>query len=332
MIHIFIINPHSFPGEGALGEIMAEIDSCFTEEDAGNYFLHVSRYPRDAMVIIRKYLMTIPETETVRVYAVGGDGILFDCLNGIVGIPNAELASVPYGNANDVIRAFGEDKTDLFRNIRFQAASKTVPMDVIHCGNHYAINFCAFGLESDVIRNSRDIFSAITGKIKQFYGLRRFLYSLFPILNGMKAVFNRKILDQYYTITVDGEDMSGVYGAVNIANSPCYGGNRCAVPTAMPDDGILDAVFFHGGLPSLKAASLIVPYTSGQFRRFPHNFMWKRGRKFEIHSNEPLLIMLDGELFSDTSITVEIIPAGIRFVSPGGFPFYKRMDADERDE
>jgi YegS/Rv2252/BmrU family lipid kinase len=328
MIHIFMINPISFSRAGSLGEITAEIESCFTEADAGNYFLHVSRYPRDALVIIRKYLMTIPKTETVRVYAVGGDGILFDCLNGIVGMSNAELAAVPYGTANDVVRAFGEGKNSLFRNLILQKESPSIPMDIIHCGTRYALNFCAIGLESDAEMATIALYHKISGKIRKFRRLNFLVYTLLFYLGGAKAMLNRRLMGQRYTITIDGEDMSGMYWMINIANGPCYGGNKNPVATAVPNDGVLDAMFVRcAGI--FEAISLIGPYLKGVCRRLPkEHFTWKRLRKIDIRSEEPLRVNLDGETFFDTALTVEIIPAGIRFVTPGGIGFCKRMDVN----
>jgi diacylglycerol kinase family enzyme len=328
MIHIFVINPVSFVREGALGEIIAEIEACFTEEDAGSYFLHISRYPRDATVIIRKYLATIPGTETVRVYAVGGDGIVFDCVNGLVEMPNAELALIPYGNSNDFVRAFGEGKFSLFRDIRLQIRSPSIPVDVIHCGTRYAINTCTIGIETGAVMTVLSLYHKIAGKIRKFRRLNFLVYSLLFYLGGANAILNRRLLTQRYAITVDGGDMSGVYGSINIANGPCYGGDKNAVVTAMPNDGILDAMFFK--CPSrLKAVSLIAPYLKGACLSLPKEyFTWKRIRKIEVSSEEPLLVQLDGETFCDTNITIEIIPAGIRVVTPGGIEFYNRMDTN----
>jgi diacylglycerol kinase family enzyme len=263
--------------------------------------------------------------ENVRVYAVGGDGILFDCLNGIVGLPNVELAAVPYGASNDMIRAFGEDKKELFRNIKLQAVSPAILTDVIHCGNNYALNFCTVGIESDTIRNCQNMYNKVSFGIKRIKKLDAFVYSTLLYVSGAISVFNKKILNQYYKITIDGEDFSGVYGTINIANGPCYGGNKSPVITAMPNDGILDALFFQC-MNSFKAACLIPPFTKGKFRRFPKYFTLKRLKKIEIFSNDPLLVDLDGEVFFDTSLTVEVIPAAVKIVAPGGISYKKRAD------
>jgi hypothetical protein len=60
-------------------------------------------------------------------------------------------------------------------------------------------------------------------------------------------MFDQKILNQEYTISIDGKDLSGSYAGVNIANGPCCGGNKSAVVTAVPDDGLMDVLLFKGG-------------------------------------------------------------------------------------
>jgi diacylglycerol kinase family enzyme len=54
------------------------------------------------------------------------------------------------------------------------------------------------------------------------------------------------LLAQEYNINIDGEDLSGVYASVNIANGPCYGGDKSAVVTAVPNDGFIDVLMFKG--------------------------------------------------------------------------------------
>jgi diacylglycerol kinase family enzyme len=240
-----------------------------------------------------------------------------------VGLPNAELAIVPYGNFNDMIRAFGENKTALFRNIRLQTVSPVIATDIINCGTNYALNFCTIGLESDAIMASMNMYNSIAGRVRKFRGLNFFLYTTFFLLGGVKALLNKKVLNQRYTITADGEDFSGLYGAINIANGPCYGGNKNPVITAKPDDGFLDTLFFRG-TGSFKAMRIMGSYLKGEFRRFPKEFIWKRLRKIEIRSDDPLLVDMDGETVFDTSLTIEIIPGAVKIVAPGGAVYEKR--------
>ncbi|MCL2070031.1 MAG: hypothetical protein FWH19_03490 [Treponema sp.] len=328
MKHLFVINPRSFPVQATQDRVVKEIHDCFVDLGGGEYTILLSRYSRDAIGLIRTWLKEHQGNETVRVYAVGGDGILFDCLNGIVGLPNTELAAIPYGSANDYIRAFGEDKKENFRNIKLQVCAQTIPADIIHCGNNYAMNFCTVGIESEAIMFAVRLNNNLPQNIRKYQRLSSLIYVMLLILGGTMAVFNKKILYQHYTISIDGEDFSGAYGTINIANGPCYGGDKNPVTTAMPDDGILDALFFKCG-SSLKAASVIPKYVKGAFRDYPNNFFLRRFKKIEIRSESPLLVDLDGEVFFDTNLTVQIIPSAIKFAAPGGIAFLKMADTNE---
>ena len=333
MKHLFVINPRSFPVKLDQYRVIKEIIDSFAALNDGkynsstDYEILISRYPRNAIGLIRKWINEYQSGEVVRVHAIGGDGILFDCLNGIVGLPDTELSSIPYGTSNDMVRAFGEDKKRLFKDIKLQITSPAIPTDIIHCGNNYAINFCTVGLESSTIMKSIDIYNGVSKGIKKFKKINSFIYAMLFYLGGIMAVFNKKNLNQYYTITIDGEDFSGVYGTINIANGPCYGGDKNAVITAMPDDGVLDALFFNCP-SSYRTASIIPRYVKGEFRKFPGNFKWKRLKKIEIHSDDPLLVDLDGEVFFDTNLKVEIIPKAIKFTAPGGIGYFNRAPTD----
>ena len=140
MKHLFVINPHSFRKK-RYDHIVTEIDNRSREERDFFYDIYVSRYPRDAVVAVSNYIKKVALDEIVRVYAVGGDGILFDCLNGIINHPNAELTNVPYGKANDFLRGcFGIKAKELFRDIKTLSKGQVHLVDAMQCGTNYAIN------------------------------------------------------------------------------------------------------------------------------------------------------------------------------------------------
>jgi diacylglycerol kinase family enzyme len=121
MEHLFIINPKSFfPNFRKMDLFISGIKDFFREKEEP-CTIHISRFPRDAIIIIRRYFKKADSGARIRVYAVGGDGVAFCCLNGIIGIPNAELALMPFGTSNNFVRAFGPGRYDDFRNIGLQA-------------------------------------------------------------------------------------------------------------------------------------------------------------------------------------------------------------------
>ncbi|MDR0720473.1 MAG: hypothetical protein LBF78_12620 [Treponema sp.] len=322
--HFFIINPRSFPRKGEQESIISHIEAYFAAKRVPGLFYHVSRYPRDAISVLRKYLsLTGPDT-IVRVYAVGGDGITFDCLNGIVGLPNAELAILPYGGGSDFVRAFGEDYYEDFRNIQLQVEAPAIPTDIIHCGNNYALNFCTVGQESAAVMKILPLNKRFD-KIRLMFPV---LNSLFYILGGIAAAFDKKIIGQHYELRADGLDYSGQYNDINVANGPCYGAGKSPVATAVPDDGFLDMMVVRK-LGPLKVLGLMSHYFRGEYYKYPKHCFLRRVKKITIRSEDPLLVNMDGEAFFDSRVTIEIIPHAVRIAAVNNLSYRRRMDFRE---
>jgi diacylglycerol kinase family enzyme len=320
--HLFIINPVSFRAGTDIDTFGSLIKRQFEKLVKAECEIRISRFPRHAIRMVRRYITQAGPEALVRVYAVGGDGILFDCLNGIVGLPNAELAPVPYGHTNDFVRAFGDGLEDLFRDIPRLASAPTVSTDILHCGSNYALNHCTVGLESAAIFRA----AAIQHSLKiwpRFIRNSSRIYNLIYYLGGVVVMFDQKVLKQEYTINIDGEDLSGAYASFDIANGPCCGGDKSAVVTAVPDDGIIDVLMFKGG-STLRGLTRILPYATGHYDRFPEDFTLKRGKIISIRSKEPLMIDLDGEAFFDTNITVELIKGAVRIAAPDNLSYKQR--------
>jgi diacylglycerol kinase family enzyme/ABC-type amino acid transport substrate-binding protein len=325
--HLFVINPISFPLWADMDRVIGEIRACFAASGE-RYGIHVSRFPRDAIRTIREYLRVTDAGTVVRVYAVGGDGILFDCLNGVVGFKNAELATVPYGNSNDFLRAFGEGKRELFRNIAAQAASPTVPTDIIFCGNNYALNTCTIGMEAYTLHKAAEL----NARYKNLWaglprGIGQFLYNFMFWLGGVISAMSPSITNRRYGVWMDGEEFSGNYATVNIANGPCYGGDKCAAIAAVPDDGRLDVMF-------LKSASRFqivrvgTRYIYGKYRLFPNYVSYRRATEIAVRSDRPMVLQLDGELIFDTNIRIRIIPKAVNIVAVNGSSYERRATLD----
>ena len=139
--HLFILNPQAFWNKSKHDKVLASIHTYFLSTGR-NYEIFESRFPRDAISYIPLYAKNLSEDISLRVYAIGGDAILYDCLNGIIGLKNAELGVIPYGLTNNFVRGFGKNAKDFFRNIEMQSKAASVPFDVIRCGNNYSLNYC----------------------------------------------------------------------------------------------------------------------------------------------------------------------------------------------
>ena len=103
MKHIFIINPTAGKGKAAKKIIPVINSYCKTHKlDAQ---LYVTKFSGDGM----KYVEEIAKRgEPVRFYSCGGDGTLYEVVNGAYKYPNAEVACLPLGSGNDFARLFGK--------------------------------------------------------------------------------------------------------------------------------------------------------------------------------------------------------------------------------
>jgi diacylglycerol kinase family enzyme len=319
--HLFVINPVSFRTEAGINTFIRQVQHQFEKVINAEYDIRISRFPRHAIRTVWRYITQAGPDTPVRVYAVGGDGILFDCLNGIVGLPNADLVPVPYGRTNDFVRAFGEGRETTFRNIPLLAAAPAIPTDILRCGSNYALNLCTVGLESSANFRAMGIQQNLKNWprfLKENHGI----YNMTYYIGAVMVMFDKKVLTQKYDISIDGKDLSGVYANINISNGPCCGGDKSPVITAVPDDGLMDILLLKGS-NTLRIAYQIVPYTQGHYDRFPNDFMLRRGNIISIRSKDPLIINLDGYSFFDTNVTVELIKGAVKIAAPDDL-FYKQ--------
>jgi diacylglycerol kinase family enzyme len=319
--HLFIINPKSFSQKADIKRFTTEVETYFKAKDNDNFFIHISRFPRDAIIVIKRHLMSVDPSTLVRVYAAGGAGVAFCCLNGIIGMPNAELALMPLGTGNDFVRAFGPEHYDDFRSIALQTAARAIPTDVIKCGGNYALNHCFVGMEASAVIHTVSLNERFEKLRRAFPPLNR----IFLSLGGIEAAFDERVIAQKYEIIADGEDLSGEYNSINIANGRYYALGKISVPQAVPNDGFLDMLITKKASPlgTIAAASY---YLRGLGEKFPGNSIYRRVKKITIRSGTPLFVNIDDELFFDTHLEVEIIPHAVSIVAVRALQYVKNEE------
>ena len=314
--HLFIINPRSFWKKTYQNQIVVGIHQFFREINNSEYDIHVSQFPRDAVGFIPLFAKNLPDTTTLRVYAVGGDGILFDCLNGIMGLKNVELAAIPYGYTNNFIRGFDKNDRNLFRLMSQQYDAPTIPVDVMRCGNNYALNYCVVGLEAETVQRAGKIREQMEKSNPLNRWLSRRLYSRSYYAGCLGTCSDKKLLYQQYEVSVDEENFTGIYQGISVFNSPYYGGNYHPINKAMPNDGVLDVLTIRNqGV--LQTCCLYPFYVSGHYKIFPRNFTLRQGKKIAIRSENILLISMDGIVFFEPELEIELLPAAVQFVDAG---------------
>lgn len=307
MKHIFVVNPQAGQGKNrALNYITPKIEEICAKYNL-DYEIYPTKSKNDGLEFVRERSKS---GEKLRFYACGGDGTLYDVVNGAFGYDNVEVAVVPLGSGNDFVRYFGT-KED-FLVLDDQINGTPVELDVIKCGDEIAINQCSMGMDAEVCAMQGEIkkLPLVTGEGAYYLGC------IYAIIKKFKNKF---------TVTVDdGEPLKLDALFCFIGNASYYGGGFRAAPLSSPNDGVLDFVLVESKCSRLKLATLLNKYKRGEHLDWDIT-RFKRGKKLTIHAETPAAVNVDGECQYVTDATFEIIEKAIKFVVPRGSKFLEKQ-------
>lgn len=308
MKHIFVINPAAGQGK-SLDFIRPKIEEVAKKFEL-DYEVYVTQKQGDGIEFCKNRAAS---GEEIRFYACGGDGTLYEVVNGSYGFKNVQVAVIPLGSGNDFIRLFGTKEE--FLVLEDVVNGVPVEFDLIKCGDEIAINQCSMGMDAEVC--------AMQGKIKKL-----------PLVTGEGAYYIGclyaiiKKFKNRFTYTIDdGESVTDDVLFCFAGNSRWYGGGFKAAPLALPDDGLLDFVIVKSGFSRAKLLSILNVYKRGEHLDWKET-TFKRGKKVVIHSEKPAAVNVDGECKFVTDTTFEIVEKGMTYVVPAKSQFLK--DREER--
>ncbi len=298
MKHVFIINPQAGKDKRALS-LIPEIKKYFAKNQ-GDYVINITSAPMDATRLSRGHAV---KGGKVRFYACGGDGTLFEVLNGAYGRDNVEIACIPCGSANDYIKNFGD--AEQFKSVAALVNGTTHLVDAIDCNGRKSLNICCMGMDADVAD-------------KMIY------FKNFPLVSGPMA-YKLAVAYMFFhrigrRLDVQIETGNGVvrhqgdYLFTLAASGQYYGGGFHGAPQACTDDGLLDFVFVDK-IKRTAAPGFLKRYKSGRHLDMPivHSY---RGIGMKVTSPVPVTVCADGECFSETEIAFKVFPRSVRFVLP----------------
>lgn len=306
MKHLFIINPNSGKGKGK-DYILPRIEECISKRDI-DAEIYLSQTSQTAHDYSREQAA---KGEPIRVYACGGDGTIYDVINGIYGYDNAEFAAIPLGSGNDFIRLFGTKEK--FLDLDAQIDGTAIKIDAIKCGDKIAVNQCSMGMDAEVCAKQAD-------------------FKKLPLLSG-EAAYTASLLycaagkrKNKFTITIDdGEPITDNFVFAFCGNSRYYGGGYKGGPCAMPDDGMLDfSIVKTLSLP--KLLSRIDEYKKGEHLSWEET-TYVRGKKMTVHSDTLAAVNIDGECEMTHDSTFELVPNAFNFVIPTTSTYLKDKES-----
>ena len=312
MKHVFVFDPKAFFNQQwKMDNILDSIGQFFRTQDKPDFSIQFSRYRRNAILLIQEESEKARPGDIVRIYAVGGEEILFDCLNGIAHFPNMQLAFVPHGEANDFLNVFGEDKIEAFRDIPSLVQSEALPTDVIRWGVNYTLNSCYIGMNSAMSKRIKDLKTSLNkGSFILFSRISVFI-------NKLVTIFDKKSAFRDYIITIDDQDYSGSYSLIHVANGPYFNGKMTGLSDATPDDGVMDIALIKSSYP-LKTYFSLRKYSRG---KQPKNCIHIQAKKISIKSDSQMWIQLDSEYIQDNKIDLNLTHHAVQMVTSGDLSY-----------
>jgi diacylglycerol kinase (ATP) len=306
MKHVFVFDPKAFFGQQwKMDGILDHIGQFFRTQDKPDFTIHMSRYRRNAIGIIGEEAEKVKPGDVMRIYAVGGEEILFDCINAAAHFPNMQIAAVPHGESNDFLNIFGEGKEESFRDIPSLVMAEALDTDLIRWGVNYTLNSCYIGLKSAMASKIRALKSSMSkGGFFLFSKISNFFNYIF-------MAYDKEITSQNYVITVDDVDYSGKYSLIHVANGPYYAGKKTGLFDATPNDGLLDIALIRSG-GALKTLFSLRKYSRG---KRPKNGVFLQGKKVTIQSDKKMWIQLDNECIQNTDISLAVVHNATQIVA-----------------
>ena len=171
-VYTLIVNPTS--GRGVALKRLREIEEILKQRSL-EYRNEQASKPMDAARIAREAAAHRPEG----IIAVGGDGTLFEIINGMIG-SDVPLLFASCGTGNDFVRTLKLPK-DPVEALLQQLDAPTSRIDVGRMNDYYFLNVAGTGFDVEVLRNAE--------KYKERYtGLRTYLFGLFDAIRDFRPM------------------------------------------------------------------------------------------------------------------------------------------------
>ncbi|MCD8143750.1 MAG: diacylglycerol kinase family lipid kinase [Oscillospiraceae bacterium] len=299
MKHLFIINPAAGKYDHA-AELRPVIRAAMTGRGL-DYAVEITSGPRHAEQLVRQYAA---EGTLLRVYACGGDGTLNEVASGAAGCSHVAVTQLPLGSGNDFIKLFGAGRSR-FSSLDELLDPEVSAMDMIRCNDRWCMNICSLGLDARI-------------------GTSIARYRRLPLVTGAGAYLISTVVcvvqdvHQHFVLELDGQKrFDQRFTMVCICNGRWYGGSFNPVPTALPDDGLLD-VLAVAPVSRLTVATVIGKYAKGRYAEYPELIAHYRCRSLRLTADRPTDVNLDGELILTEQAEIRLVPKCLNFFYPKG--------------
>lgn len=289
----FIVN--RLAGSGRCEKLFAEVEKLLIERGI-SFDVAYTMHKYHAIDLTKQAIAAGAQC----VVAVGGDGTVNEVASVLQGT-GVLMGMLPFGTGNDFARATGTpDEPKAALDVLL--GGKARKMDGGSANGNFFINVAGFGFDVDVLIQ--------TERYKQ-----RFKKGMLPYMLGiLQALTHLKTM--HLKLRYDGGEMEIDSLITSIGNGQYIGGGMCAVPTAVPDNGVFD-VYVVEKVSVLRFLRLLPSFVKGKHVKFKEVHCFKTTELFvECEPANPL--QLDGEVGHSTPVHFSLLPGVIDMIVPSG--------------
>ena len=286
---LLVYNPYA--GHGKAKKLFPEIEKELIRKNV-KFDIQFTEYRGHAIEIVRDADISSYDG----IIAAGGDGTLFEVINGLykneyrkkLKIP---LGVLPIGTGNAFCRDIGLKTDEWKESIALIAGKKTRPVDVGKINTHgqiyYFLNIVGLGFVADANKDAQ--------KLKIFGDFSYTLAVLYEII---------KLGNYDLEMKIDGKIINRENIFVEVSNTR-YTANFLMAPDAKIDDGYLDITLLNK-TTRRKVLKAFPKIFNGE-HIYEDDIETFKAKKIEIKTNVPKVLTPDGELLGLTPITIECL-------------------------
>jgi YegS/Rv2252/BmrU family lipid kinase len=287
----FVVNPTS--GSGYAGKTWPHIAEML-DQSGQQYKVYFTRGSGDGTVLAAKAVREGAEL----VVAVGGDGTLFEVVNGI-DPDRTVFAVIPLGTGNGFRRSCslpGQWQAVL------QGFSIWQPrlIDLGLINGSYFLNVAGIGFDAAVAEMASD-------KYKIIGGYTAYLIAFFDELTHFDHFSTRIECEQW---EVEQENTLLVVAA----NGPYYGGGFTIAPQASIDDGLIDLIIIRR---MNKPETTLLAFQAMVGKHLDHSaVIATKIEHVKIEADHQVPVHIDGEVIGRLPLNIGIKPGALKILAP----------------
>lgn len=277
---LFIANPAAQNGNGATGATIAYDLLCdWLGEDHVDFRL--TKAPSHATELARKLDPNAYST----VFALGGDGIAHEVINGLMTFPQDERPTfglIPMGSGNDYAKTLGMSLSVPEAIVQFLDADVKA-LDIGLCNGVYFDETLSFGLDAAIALDTME-------RRKRTGRQGTLLY----LSSGIDQLLHHLDTFEVHAVLDDDRVIEGSMHLFAVQNGPTYGGGFRICPQADPADGLFDICYADAPMKLVEATFKFLSAKSAHHTKMK-GIHFDRASKLQISFDRIPPCQIDGE-------------------------------------